>query len=445
MIPDDPPIADERRHGAPGHRLLFLTRACLLDNTNGAAVASRALMRALSRRGWAVEALCGPMLDSGEDTDVSAWLTDRGFAFELVEGHAVLADARGVRANLPPQLKYRDGGVPITIHRGSSAKGCETDGEREEFLHLFGVTIDRFRPEVVVGYGGDLAMRTAFALARRHGIGTTFELHNFQYRGRDAFADVDAVRVPSRYAAEHYRRTIGVKCSVLSNLVDLDRVRVPVEDRAPKYLTFVNPSAEKGVWAFARIADELGRRRPDIPLLVVESRGEEATLAGCGLELRERGNVFLMANTADPRRFWRLTRLCLMPSLWWENQPLVAVEAMVNGIPVIASDRGGIPEALGSAGLLLPLPARLTPSSRILPTADEVSHWVEAVIRLWDDPDSLRDHARRALAESDRWSPDTLLTQYERFFKRVIRERSRPRPDPDPPRGGTADRVVRRR
>ena len=41
-----------------------------------------------------------------------------------------------------------------------------------------------------------------------------------------------------------------------------------------------------------------------------------------------------------------------MPSLWWENQPLVAIEAMINGIPVIGSDRGGIPESLGEAGSL---------------------------------------------------------------------------------------------
>ena len=53
-----------------------------------------------------------------------------------------------------------------------------------------------------------------------------------------------------------------------------------------------------------------------------------------------------------------------MPSLWWENQPLVAIEAMINGIPVIGSDRGGIPETLGEAGFCLPLPERLTPATQ---------------------------------------------------------------------------------
>ena len=130
----------------------------------------------------------------------------------------------------------------------------------------------------------------------------------------------------------------------------IDWDRVTVENREPRFATFVNPCLEKGVYAFARIADELGRRRPDIPLLVVESRGTRNTLAGCGLDPNAHGNITFMPNTTDCRRFWSLTKIALMPSLWWENQPLVAIEAMTNGIPVIGSDRGGTPEALGASG-----------------------------------------------------------------------------------------------
>ena len=108
-----------------------------------------------------------------------------------------------------------------------------------------------------------------------------------------------------------------------------------------------------------------------------------------------------------------------MPSLWWENQPLVAVEAMINGIPVIGSDRGGLPEALGNSGVVLPLPVRLTPYSRELPTTEEVTPWVEAVIRLWDDTDWYTELRRRALAESRRWEPVILELRYARFFTDV--------------------------
>jgi hypothetical protein len=47
-----------------------------------------------------------------------------------------------------------------------------------------------------------------------------------------------------------------------------------VADRKPQFVTFVNPEPVKGVYIFARIAAELARRRPDIRLLAVESRGQ---------------------------------------------------------------------------------------------------------------------------------------------------------------------------
>jgi hypothetical protein len=98
-----------------------------------------------------------------------------------------------------------------------------------------------------------------------------------------------------------------------------------VDRRDPHFLTFVNPCPDKGLYPFARIADELGRRRPDIPILVVESRGTEADLIACGVDLRRHGTVHLMSLTPDPRDFWGVTRICLMPSVFRETQGLVAV------------------------------------------------------------------------------------------------------------------------
>jgi glycosyltransferase involved in cell wall biosynthesis len=46
----------------------------------------------------------------------------------------------------------------------------------------------------------------------------------------------------------------------------------------------------------------------------------------------------------------------VVPSLWAENAPLVALEARAAGCPVIASDIGGLPELIedGRDGLLFP-------------------------------------------------------------------------------------------
>ncbi len=223
--------------------------------------------------------------------------------------------------------------------------------------------------------------------------------------------------VASEFARRQYRDTVGIDCETLPYPIDWDRVTV--EDRQPRFVTFVNPCLEKGVYAFARIADELRRRRPDIPLLVVESRGTRDTLAACGIDPDAHGNITFMPHTTDCRRFWSLTKLALMPSLWWENQPLVAIEAMINGIPVIGSDRGGTPETLGASGFALPLPDRLTPISKILPSAEEVEPWVETVIRLWDDTALHEEQSALASREAQRWHPDRLRPLYANFFRNV--------------------------
>ena len=164
----------------------------------------------------------------------------------------------------------------------------------------------------------------------------------------------------------------------------------------------------------------MGRRRPDIPVLVVEGRGTSETLARLPVDLSELTNLNRMANTPDPRDFYRVTRSVLMPSLWRESLGRVPIEAMANGIPVLASDRGALPETLGDAGFVFTIPERCTPTSGLVPTAQEVAPWVAVIERLWDDTEFEASHRRRAFAEAQRWDKDKLAERYENFFKTMI-------------------------
>jgi len=416
----------------------MVTRACFLDDTGGAAVASRALLTAARVQGWDAAVVCGDGHDDGGVFNPAGCTAFAGSA--VPEDQLIVRSVGddGVSTTIRASLLAVVDGVRVTVIRSGGARSSMPGAEEQrQFLAHLSTEFDTSPPDVLVSYGGDAIVQVSLAKTRERNAKTLFHLHNFSYTRPDAFAHADSVIVPSQFAADYYREALGLDCTVLPNIVDPARVKV--EKREPKYVTFVNPSVEKGVFAFARIAEELGKRRPGIPILVVESRGTEETVAGCGVDLRTHGNVYFMENTPDPRRFYRVSKIVLMPSLWWESHGLVASEAMTNGIPVIASDRGALPETLGNAGIVLPLPERLTPATRWLPTAEEVAPWVETIIRLWDDEEFYEEHQRRALIEAERWSPETLGPKYGAFFERLI-DSSDPRPPAATP--GRAKSVV---
>ena len=121
-----------------------------------------------------------------------------------------------------------------------------------------------------------------------------------------------------------------------------------------------------------------------------------------------------------------MTKLLIMPSLWNESFGLVAAEAMSNGIPVLASDRGSLPEVVAEGGLLFNIPDRYTPETTDVPSADEVEPWVDAVVRLWDDTGFYRRQSQIAAMHAQQWHPDRLRAVYVEFFRNL-------QPQPGPP------------
>ena len=127
-----------------------------------------------------------------------------------------------------------------------------------------------------------------------------------------------------------------------------------------------------------------------------------------------------MDNTPDPRDFYRVTDVLLMPSLWRESFGRVAAEAMINGIPVLASRRGSLPELLGDAGFLFDVDDRYTPESRTPPSAEEVQPWVETIIRLWDNRRLYREASQRCRARANAWRPEVIAAAHIRVLEDLL-------------------------
>jgi hypothetical protein len=64
---------------------------------------------------------------------------------------------------------------------------------------------------------------------------------------------------------------------------------------------------------------EMNERRPDIPFHVVEGRGTTDALTQLSVDLSRLTNLNRMANTPDPRDFYRVSRAVLAPSLRQES------------------------------------------------------------------------------------------------------------------------------
>ena len=151
-------------------------------------------------------------------------------------------------------------------------------------------------------------------------------------------------------------------------------------------VTMINPCAVKGLSIFVNVVGRL----PSLEFGVVPGWG---TTSGDRRALQRLPNVRFLPNARNIDEVLAQTRLLLMPSLWYEGFGLIVMESMLRGIPVVASDSGGLVEAKGGTGYVIPVHT----IERYQPVFDEhgmplpvvaenpVGPWLEALDELLGD------------------------------------------------------------
>jgi glycosyltransferase involved in cell wall biosynthesis len=401
-------------------RILLAIHNAYTDSTSGAAQSMRVLMQWLADGGHDCRVLSTARFDARPPDSFDRHLAELGVPLRTHPPSKAFVRSVKKPANMivgRPTVEFELEDVPVTVLHTKATPGSPSERfEAEQFLFILDRFLADFRPDLLVTYGGHPMVQETMKRARHRGVGTVFTLRNYGYEDRAYFKHVDHVFTCSPYLSETYFKEIGLRSTGIESPIEWAEVEAPEDLR--RFVTFVNPSLPKGAMLFARLADMLGAKRPDIPILVVQSATSGGRLNDIpGIDFGRYPQIMAAPATPRPADFFALTRILLVPSAFREPFGRVAAEALINGIPPLVSDRGSLPDTVRGAGRVLPLPSWLTEKSTELPTVEEAQPWFDAVCELWDDPDSYsrasalaREMAARVYAE------DAMRARYLEYF-----------------------------
>ncbi len=212
-------------------------------------------------------------------------------------------------------------------------------------------------PLVAAAWGASIiVVQSGMALSRmvlaslQTGRATAVYLHNVEVHqlGGTLVPDASLLYLAnSAFTAQRWRALCGLSCHVVPPAVSAENY---LADGTGTQVLFVNPTPVKGV----QRVFELAAQCRDMSFLVVESWGlEPHWRALCQHRAQVLGNVQWLGPQTDMRPVYAQSRLLLMPSVWEESFGRTVIEAQLNGLPVLASQRGALPQTVGAGGLTL--------------------------------------------------------------------------------------------
>lgn len=321
-----------------------------------------------------------------------------------------------------PEYHYATGGIAHRLVDVGKQMGWQA-AHGVAFDAALRDEVASFRPDVLLTYPAASLKR----VERLHaaGVKVVYALPDDRWLTAppEVWAAADAVWCPTEWLAEQYRECCGaVPVSAVAPAVTAANVVPEVAGR--ECLTLVDPTVDSGIYFMLRLCEELGLRRPDLPVLVIASSHAAANTAhamvkvglAAGFDLRRHENLLFADPAPHPKELWAPARLLLSPAL--VNPPVdLLAEALANGVPALLGDRGGWPEV--DAGRVLPLPFDYSRATTEPVAAVEVEPWLDAIDEL-DDDAAYEPERERALAAAARFTPAVLAAEYRALVERVL-------------------------
>jgi len=387
-------------------RILLAQNSLYYPAHGGGDKSNRLLLESLAARGHACRAVARiPVFGAREQTC---------YLEELA--------ARGVRAaQSDGAVEFQRAGVQVHVVTSARLRA------------YFAGQIEAFQPDVILASTDDPAQalldaalrapraRTVYlaraTIALPFGPDCAFPSEVNAGRIRAAAARVGVSEYVARYIREHGR---------------MDATHVPISLMEPgpwpalgrfenEFVTTVNPCAVKGICIFLALADLF----PNVAFAAVPLWGtNQADRAA----LARRPNIRQLDPVDDMDLLFARTRILLTPSLWAEARSRMVVEAMLRGVPVIASDVGGIPEAKLGVPYLLPVnPIRayraelddsMTPIALVPP--QDAAPWREALARLLSDRAHYEEIAQASRAAAVNYAASLSIAPFEALLEETV-------------------------
>ncbi|KAK3315810.1 glycosyltransferase family 4 protein [Apodospora peruviana] len=322
-------------------------------------------------------------------------------------------------------------------------EGQTPSGRLQILIDLFSAQISEFEPTHVM-FNDALTMKITSEMASRNEFKRICVIHTAEQlpfgpycggifghctspaiedkllRGLDGIWSVS--KAIQKYAWDYGK--LPTKFMVHSTLSYLDKETggMPlVRNNVDKFeVGMVNPCPHKGLHILLQLAKAL----PHVKFVTWTSWGSQEVHLDM---LRAMPNIAIEPTTRNTDEIWDRIRVLLAPSVWLEAWGIIVTEAQLRGIPVIASNAGGLAEA--KLGLKYCIPVKLVTGERadegdyVVPDQD-LAPWVESIETLVFDNKAYEELAAETALKTAKWLNSLDDREHEKWLTSMMDDKT---------------------
>jgi len=295
--------------------------------------------------------------------------------------------------------------------------------------------IFEFKPDIILTQlmWSDVALK----LAKKNSIPSIMRVCKVPIKislAKDSEYAPTAIISTSRFVKNYVLRNWQRKSIIINPLIEIENYIIDNKNFSPlknELIFMFNPLERKGGLVFREIAKKLPSLKFGTVLgwsslkensnsktfskeyikRITESEGSvfDGSLPEY-VNFNDCPNINIFPPEDDPKNLYKKIKIMLVPSQWEEAFGRVTIEAMTNGIPVIASNIAGLRDSVGKGGILM--------------EKNNINKWVDEIKKLFSDKKYFNMVSKR---EKDfikeNYSEDDILKETAKIIKRVASQR----------------------